>query len=77
MEEILKNIMSDIFNLEIEIINNEMTFENTEVWDSLKHMEMIAALEEEFDIEFTADEIVSVVTYVEIMKVLAEKGVDL
>ena len=77
MEDILKNIIADILSVKLEIINDEMTFENTEAWDSLKHMEMIAALEEEFEIEFTADEIVNVVTYVEIKKVLVEKGVDL
>ena len=44
-------------------------------WDSLSHMELIAALEAEFDIEFALDEIVGMQSIQEIREVLDAKGV--
>ena len=42
-------------------------------WDSLTHMELIANLECEFDIEFTADEIMEMTTVAQIRKLLEAK----
>ena len=51
MEERIKKVFSNVFNLDIETINNESSPDNIESWDSLKHMNLILALEEEFEIE--------------------------
>ncbi len=74
MTGFIKKIMNDILDIPI---TETMTFENTEKWDSLKHMLMIAAFEEEFNIEFLAEEIVSMLSFVEIKEVLISKGVEI
>ena len=77
MEKELKKLMSDIFGINISFISDDMTFENTEKWDSLKHMKLVVSMEEEFDIEFTADDIVSMLSYINIKKKLNEKGLNI
>ena len=76
MIDSIKKIMCNVLGIEEKDITDEMTFENTEKWDSLKHMLMIAAFEEEFSIEFAAEEIVSMLSFIDIKKVLTNKGVD-
>lgn len=63
MEERIKETLSAVFNLPIEKINREVTPHTIEGWDSLTHMKMVTALEEEFDIRFEDDEIPSLVSY--------------
>ena len=46
-----------------------------DVWDSLKHMELIAALERQFDVQLTFDEIVAMRSAGDIKRVLSNKGV--
>ena len=55
--------MSDIFNIDIGSINNDSSPDNIETWDSLKHMNLIIALEEEFNIELHDDDIVEMLNY--------------
>ncbi len=76
MEATLKKIMNDIFQIPEIDISDTTSVDNTESWDSLKHMELIASLEEEFEITFTADEIVSMNDFLKIKQFVREKGVE-
>ena len=48
----IKQVMSDVFNIDINSINDTSSPDNIENWDSLKHMNLITALEEEFGVIF-------------------------
>jgi len=52
MEDRIKLVMSNVFDIDVNSIDNASSPDNIENWDSLKHMNLIVALEEEFDIEF-------------------------
>ena len=73
MEEKLKKLMAEILNLNESEIKDSLKMKETDGWDSLKHMELIVAFEQEFDIELTVDEIVAMQDYKEINLVLEEK----
>ena len=45
-----------------------------DVWDSLKHMELIAELEREFDLQLSFDEIVTMRSVGDIKRVLTKRG---
>jgi len=51
-------IISQVLEISAEEVNEESSPETLENWDSLKHMNIVMALEEEFDVEFTEDQIV-------------------
>jgi acyl carrier protein len=52
--------------------------ETVESWDSLKHIELVVSLEEEFEIsQLSTDEIVEMISVAEIKRTLRNKGVDI
>ena len=59
----MKNVMSAVFAVSRNQINNESSPDTIEEWDSLKHMNLIIALEEEFKIQFTDDDTLLMLNY--------------
>jgi len=57
METRIKQVMSAVLDVDIKEINEDTSPETLEAWDSLKQMNLIVALEEEFNLEFTDEEI--------------------
>ena len=57
------NVMSSVFEITIDKITNDSSQDTIESWDSLKHMNLIVSLEEEFEIELTDDEILEMSNY--------------
>jgi len=76
MNKITK-LLADILVLPTAQINDALTMQSTDSWDSLKHMELIASIEQEFGIELTVDDIVLMGSFQGIIKILSQKGVAL
>jgi acyl carrier protein len=55
MSEVIKEIMAQVFQIDVESIDGNTSPDVVERWDSLKHMQLIMALEDEFGIEFPDD----------------------
>jgi acyl carrier protein len=73
----LTELVAELLRLKPHEIDESLTLAGTENWDSLTHMELIAALEQEFSVELSADDIVTMVSYPAIQAVLMSKGVAL
>ena len=56
MEKQIVQILSQLFENEIKI-GDDFSADNEEMWDSMKHIEIIMTLEEEFDISFDPEDI--------------------
>ncbi len=63
MENRLKNVIASVLGVGVNTITEDLSFKNLWDWDSLKHINLVTAVEEEFGIEFTDDEISEMVTY--------------
>lgn len=74
VEEKVVTMLSDVLQTPPEKITDELAMKDLEVWDSLKHMELVASLEQTFGIELTFDEIVAMQSVGEIKRVLRAKG---
>lgn len=59
----LKKIMSIVFEMPIELISENSSSDNIENWDSLRHLNLILALEEEFNISIPDEEVGNLVNY--------------
>lgn len=68
-------IFSEVLRIPVSRITDETSPENTEQWDSLKAMNLVAALEGAFNIKLSTREIVSMRTVGMARKVLRGKGV--
>jgi len=75
MQKSVREVIGDVLGLAPEGIADDLSMQNAEGWDSLKHMEIVASLEDEFDVSFTADEIVSITSLAAIHNTLREKGI--
>lgn len=67
MKEKILSIISTIMEVNINDLNENSSNKNVENWDSLRHMNLIVSLEEEFDVEFTDDQIVTISNYNDIV----------
>lgn len=60
-EEVLdkvNGIFKDVFNREDLVIEFSTTAKDVEGWDSLRQITLVEAIEDEFDMRFTLDEVV-------------------
>ncbi len=73
MEDRIKKVMSAVFEVPVEAINDKLSPDTIESWDSLKHMNLVVALEEEFDVHFNDEDIVEMMNYSLIRLILLKK----
>jgi len=71
----LNELIASVLHLPVNSIVDPLTMSEVETWDSLQHMNLIASLEQEFGVEFTFEEIVSMQSVTIIKQVLRGKGV--
>jgi acyl carrier protein len=64
MENIkIKQVMCAVFEIPVESIIDDASSDNIENWDSLRHLNLILALEEEFGVSIPDDEVGNLVNY--------------
>lgn len=73
MEEKVKQIMANIFAVDTSAINENAAPGKIKTWDSLRHMKMVVALEEEFGIELEPEDISQMLNYKLILNIIQEK----
>ena len=71
--EKIKKIISETFQIKESSITSQTNMQDIDSWDSLTHMELIVSLEDEFSIEFTADEIMAMTDVEKIERVVGEQ----
>lgn len=74
-ESKLSQVMASVFNVEQALINEESSVDTIEQWDSLNHLKLVLALEQEFDVSFTEEETVDILNYQLIKMTLKEHGI--
>lgn len=70
MKDRVCQIVSDVMNVPVEAVTPESSPDTIESWDSLKHMNVVLALEEEFGVEFDDEQIVQMLSVGAIVKAL-------
>lgn len=71
----LKGVMADVLKIEAGTIGEDTSVDTVESWDSLRHLNLVLALEAEFDVSFTEAQTVEILNYPLIVMVLEEHGV--
>lgn len=66
-------IFRDLFEDESLIIGEQTTAADVEGWESLKHISLIEAVEEEFDIRFTMREVTGMKNVGEMLTIIEER----
>ena len=74
MKDKVLKIISQIMDVPVEQINEDSSTKTVAKWDSLKHMKLMLSLEEAFNVTFSDEEIVNMLSVKTIVEVLQERG---
>ena len=70
MEDKIKEVLAAVLDIPKEQIDENSSPEVHENWDSLRHMNLVVALEEEFEIDFNDDQIVAMKSFKDIINIV-------
>ena len=69
----LNEVFQDVFGDDDITVTDEMTAADVEGWDSLRHITLLAAVEDEFDIEFSMGQTVKMKNVGEMVDYIEEE----
>ena len=73
MKDKLKNIMADVFLVDVNQIPDNVNQVNFEKWESVQHLMLIVNIESEFGVSFEPEEIVEMTSLELLEKFLSSK----
>lgn len=60
MNQKLVEIVAELFDLDTAAVGAALTPEDVELWDSMNHLRLVSAVEEEFQVKLSMQEIESI-----------------
>ena len=72
--ERLNEVFRDVFGDDDITVNDDTTAADVEGWDSLRHISLLAAVEDEFDVEFSMGQTVSMKNVGDMVDFLEEEA---
>ena len=69
----VQRIAADVFSIPLDQINAESSADTIETWDSLQHLNFVLALEQEFSVRFTPEEIEKLISVNTVAEMLEAK----
>lgn len=75
MKERVKRVLGQVLGMPAERIADNASMDTLEAWDSVKHMSLVMALEQEFGIQLSEQAIGEMLSLPLIVAVLKEHGV--
>src|SRR5262249_28355551 len=72
MKERVLAIVSQVLGVEVDALDESSSPDTIESWDSLNHMNLVLALEEEFGVQFSDDQIVQLLSLGAIINALQD-----
>jgi acyl carrier protein len=73
MKEKIISVMASVFEVDQSSINENTSPDSLEKWDSINHMNLVLALEEEFGVSFTDEEILDMMDFKLVELLVKEK----
>lgn len=68
----VRQMMADIFGVPVDQLTPASSPDNVETWDSIQHLNLVMALEQEFGVQFSPEEIEQLLS-VELVASLVEE----
>lgn len=75
MDQRVEGLLAEVLQVSPSVITENVAMKDLEAWDSLKHMELIVSLEQNFDLQLSFDEIVAMRSVSEIKSALRARGI--
>ena len=75
MNERVRHILGLVLEIPERQIDEGLSAEGAGNWDSIRHLNLVMALEEAFGVSFSSDELGRLTSYRAIVEALAERGI--
>jgi acyl carrier protein len=72
----LRKLVAEVLRVPEQLVTDAMTLLDTETWDSFAHLELIVAIESEFGVSLSADDIAAMTSFAAIRTTLISRGVE-
>ena len=72
----LRQVLADVFGVDASLIDDDASVDTIEKWDSLNHLKLVLALEDQFKVSLNEEQIVEMLNYPLVKAVLQEHGVE-
>jgi acyl carrier protein len=76
VESQVKQILADVLSLPEEEITTDSSPETIDAWDSLQHLNLVLAIEQEFGIRFDPEEIEELISFKILVEMVRSKLAD-
>lgn len=73
IEQRVKRVFGDLFEMDSDEVKSTLEMNDMEEWDSLMHIQLILALENEFSIKFTTQQILNMKSIATIIETVQQK----
>ena len=73
MEEKVLEIMSKTFNIDICLLSEKTSKKELGEWDSFSHLNLIVDIEDEFNINFSNEEMITIIDFKSLLKIIKNK----
>jgi acyl carrier protein len=70
----VRTLIADVFQIPVEDVRPETSPDTVEAWDSIQHLNIVLALEQEFQIQLSPEEIEQLLSVELIADLMAEKA---
>ncbi len=74
--EKLKKVFADTFGIAVNEVEG-LQYQGIEQWDSVGHMTLVAAIEDEFNIELDTDDIIDMSSFEKAKEIVVKYGIEL
>ena len=71
----LNKIISEVFDITLEEIDEKKGPDDIEKWDSIQHLNLVSTIEDEFHLVLNLKEILEIMSIGDIYRVLKRRGV--
>jgi acyl carrier protein len=68
----LAKVFSDSLGVEISTISEKLTYNSIAEWDSVAHMALVAAIEEEFDIMIDTEDVIDMSSFAKAIEIVSK-----
>ena len=75
-ETLLKNTVAGVLGVNSDDINDDSSMDNLHEWDSVKHLNLVLAIEEVFGVSMTEEQSLEMLSFPLIKLVLSEHNIN-
>ena len=72
----LRGVFVDALQLDDDVDVENLKYRDIEAWDSVGHMALVAAIEDEFDVQFETEQVIDMSSFKVAVDMLKNKGVS-